>query len=84
MTVSMMVSDALYASEGSGVDRQWDDLRAGLDGLQVEDGRPKVKFRDDSQDPGGSLSNSSGHPRTGSLREGANGPGHRKIESSVG
>lgn len=41
VTVSMMVSDALYASEGSGVDRQWDDLRAGLDGLQVEDGRPR-------------------------------------------
>lgn len=37
----MMVSDALYASEGSRVDRQWDDLRAGLDGLQVEDGRPR-------------------------------------------
>lgn len=79
-------SHARYASEGSGVDRRWDDLRAGLDGLQDEDGRPRVKFRDDSQDPGGSPSDSSGHPRTGSLREGANGPGHRKTEkeSSVG
>lgn len=69
-------------SEGSGVVRRWEDLRAGLGGLQDEDGRPRGQFREESQGPGGCLRDGGTHPGTGSLR-GVNVPGCRREKSPI-